>query len=549
MKKILFLFLTIIIISGGFFTAGAEKKAEIQITVMLNNTDVSLEAQVMLLQGYTPTMLNPGDKKYVSLEPGDYQITVLLPEKKKEVLPVVEKITVKPGEEKNITFNLQAMQAMQAMQAGPGKQPTGMAAGRVSKKNEDKFEPKDATEAQLRKALEAEDEKLRKSAFYELYKRRDTPFLGEMLSHQKGAVRELSLTQLYNLTAEWGSPTGPIDDNRPEIIKCLQDSHLPARIKAMQIMDNYRDFPDEAVPVLIKALKARKSEVRLSAARSLGGITESQSKSVVEGLAEAARNDSEAGVRKQALHSLGRIKVSDSLVYEALAGALSDEDRDVRRESARVIAELGASASMLKKITSGLKDSDPQVRRNLLRAMQGLDSADLKAVIHPVAELIEDKDRYVRIQAVRVIGSAGPAGAEVLPALINALSDKRVEVIQEAARTLNALGSQQAQKALPELLELLSAGTSGLGYDTVFAVSSAVTTIGKPAIPSLLELLSHGNFEVRAQSANILGRIGPDAEEAVPGLTSIYKNENEHDAARREAYFAIEHITGEKPEL
>jgi HEAT repeat protein len=546
MKKIFFLFLTIIIISGGFFSAGAEEKAEIQVTVMLNNTDVSLEAQVMLLQGYTPTMLKPGEKKYVSLEPGDYQITVLLPEKKKEVLPIMEKITVEPGEEKNITFNLQAMPTMQA---GPGRQPTGMAAGKVSKKNEDKFEPKDATEAQLREALEAEDEKLQKSAFNELYKRRKLSFLGEMLSHQKGAVRELSLTQLYNLTAEWGSPSSPIDDNRPKIIKCLQDPHLPARIKAMQIMDNYRDFPDEAVPVLIKALKDPEPEVRLSAARSLGGITESQSKSVVEGLADAIRNDSEAGVRKQALHSLGRIKVADSLVYESLAGALSDEDREVRRESARVIAELGASASMLKEITAGLKDSDPQVRRNLLRALQGLDSADLKAVIHPVAELIEDKDRYVRIQAVRVIGSAGPAGAEVLPALINALSDERREVIQEAARTLNALGSQQAQKALPELLELLSAGTSALGYNTVSAVSTVVTTIGEPAVPSLVELLSHDNFEVRAQSASILGRIGPGAEEAVPVLTGIYQNENEHDAARREAYNALRHITGKKPEL
>ncbi|MFP3999642.1 MAG: HEAT repeat domain-containing protein [Desulfobacterales bacterium] len=545
MKRLPFLLLMIFFISGGFFTAAAGKKAEIQITVMLNDTDVSLEAQVMLLQGYTPNMLNPGEKKYVSLEPGDYQITVLLPEKKKEILPIMEKITVEPGENKNMTFNLQAMPAMQA---GPGRQPTVMAAGKATKKNEDKFEPKDATEAQLREALETEDGKLQKSAFNELYKRRKLSFLGEMLSHQKGAVRELSLTQLYNLTVEWGSPTSPIDDNRPEIIKCLHDPHLPARIKAMQIMDNYRDFPDEAVPVLIKALKDPETEVRLSAARSLGGITESEREGV-KGLADVVRNDSEAGVRRAAIYSLGRIKVSDSLVYESLAGALSDEDRDVRRESARVLAEIGASASMLKEITAGLKDSDPQVRRNLLSALQGLDSADLKAVIHPVAQMLEDKDRYVRIQAVRAIGSAGPAGAEVLPALINALSDERREVIQEAARTIDALGSQQARKALPQLLELLSAGTSGLGYDTVFAVSSAVTTIGKPAIPSLLELLSHGNFEVRAQSANILGRIGPDAEEAVPGLTSIYKNENEHDAARREAYFAIEHITGEKPEL
>ncbi|MGM0682347.1 MAG: sister chromatid cohesion protein PDS5, partial [Thermodesulfobacteriota bacterium] len=452
-----------------------------------------------------------------------------------------EKITIEPGEEKNITFNLQAMQA------APGRQSPGMT-GMISEKDEDEFDPKEATEAQLREALEADDEKLRKSSFNELYKRLKIPFLTEMLGHRKGPIRELSLNQLYNLTAEWGSPTSPIDDNRPEIIKCLQDPYLPARIKAIQIMNNYRDFPDEAVPVLIKALKDPETEVRLSAARSLGGITKSESEGV-EGLAAAVSNDSEAGVRKEAIYSLGRIKAADPLVYASLAGALSDEDLEVRRESARVLAELDGSPSILKEIKAGLKDSDPQVRRNLLRAMQGLDSEKLKGVIHPVAELFADKDRYVRIQAVRVIRAAGPAGAEVLPALINALSDERPEVIREAARTINALGREQAAKALPELLELLSAGTSGLGYDTISAVSTVVTTIGEPAIPSLVELLSHDNFETRAQSASILGRIGPGAKDAVPALTGIYQNENEHDAARRQAYFAIEHITGEKPKL
>lgn len=541
MKKIPFFLLIIIIISGAFFSAGAEEKAEIQITVMLNDTDVSREAQVMLLQGYTPNMLNPGEEKSVSVEPGDYQITVLLPDKKAKVLPIIEKITIEPGKAKKIRFNLQAMPDMPS-----GQLPDS--SGMISGNKEAEFDPKEAAEAELREALEAGDEKLRKSAFNELYNRQRVPFLAEMLSHQKGEIRELSLNKLYNLTAEWGSPTRPIDDNRPEILKSLQDPYLPARIRAIHIMDNYRDIPVEAVPALIEALKDPGTAVRLSAARSLGGIGKSESESI-EKLAAVVLNDSEARVRKEAIHSLGRIKVSNSLVYEALAGALSDEDRDVRRESARVLAELGASASMLKEITAALRDSDSQVRRNLLRSMQGIDSAKLKGVILPVADLLEDKDRHVRIQAVRVIRAAGPAGVEVLPALIKALSDERGEVIREVARTLNSLGREQAGKALPELLGLLSTGTSVLGHDTVFAISTAVTTIGEPAIPHLLGLLSHDKAEARAQSANILGRIGPDAKEAVSVLTEIYQDEKEHDAVRREAYYAVEHITGAKPEL
>ncbi|MFW6270644.1 MAG: HEAT repeat domain-containing protein, partial [Bacillota bacterium] len=55
--------------------------------------------------------------------------------------------------------------------------------------------------------------------------------------------------------------------------------------------------------------------------------------------------------------------------------------------------------------------------------------------------------------------------------------------------------------------------------------------------------------ETRARSAGILGRIGPAAEGAVPKLRELVHDESENDAVREQAYHALEHITGEKPEL
>lgn len=338
-----------------------------------------------------------------------------------------------------------------------------------------------ATEAELREALTEGDEEIRRSAFNELYNRRKNSFLAEMLSHPEGAIRELSLEKLYNLTAEWGSPTTPIDDNKPEIIKCLQDPYLPARVQAVKIMGNYPEFPTEVLPLLIEALEDPEVEVRYAVVRAFGlglGSEGKDEKEVITALVARVEKDEEAGVRRGAIQSLGYFKATDSLVYEALAGALSDEDLEVRRESARVIGDFGASASILTEITAALKDSDRQVRNNLLRAMEELDRVQLQGVVRSVAELLEDEDRHVRIRAVRVIRSAGPAGVEVLPALIKALSDERAEVIQEAAWTIDALGPEQAGKALPDLLELLTDETSSLTNDAVFAVSSVIVTIG-----------------------------------------------------------------------
>ncbi|MFP4662657.1 MAG: HEAT repeat domain-containing protein [Halanaerobiales bacterium] len=545
----IFLLLVLVLILGTFSTAEAEDKAELRIIVMFDETDVSLEAQVMLLHGYIPTMLNPGEEKSVSLEPGDYQMTVILPEKKQEVLPVQEIITLESAEKKEITFELQAMPGMSGDEL---PDMTGM----MPENDEDEFDPEEATEAELREILDSEDEEERKAAFNELYARQKVPFLGEMLNHQLGEVRKLSLEKLSDLTtSECGAPTGPIDDNKAEIIECLQDPYLPARIKAIWIMGNYKEFPYEVLPTLIEYLEDPEVDVRYAAIRALDFGLGSEGKDreeVINALVGRVENDKEASIRRAAIYSLRR--TTDSRVYKVLAAALADEDPKVRRTSSEVLSELGASASILKEITAALKDHDPYLRSNLLRALQKLDSAELQGVIPTIAELLEDEERYVRIEAIRVIRSAGPAGAEVLASLINALSDERTEVIQEVAWTIDALGPEHARKALPELLKWLTVESSEFGTlsnqaDTIFAISEAIVTIGEPAIPGLTELLSHHLVETRARSAGILGRIGPAAESAVPKLTELLYDESEDDAVRDQAYHAIEHITGKKPEL
>ncbi|MFW5877739.1 MAG: HEAT repeat domain-containing protein [bacterium] len=551
MKNIIFFYFLLLIFFGVFSTAGAEDKAELRIIVMFDDTDVSLEAEVMLLQGYMPIMLDAGEEKCLSLEPGDYQTIILLPEKKAEVLPVQDIISLEPGETKEITFNMEAMPDMF------GNQLPDMS-NMMPEDDKDEFDPQEATEAELREILDSEDEEERKAAFNELYARQKVPFLGEMLNHQLGEVRKLSLEKLSDLTtSECGAPTGPIDDNKAEIIECLQDPYLPARIKAIEIMGNYKEFPAEVLPLLIEYLEDPEVDVRLAVIIAIGhglgseGIDEEEA---IIALVDRIENDEEASIRERAIYSLGRTRTTDSRVYKVLVTALADKNLEVRRRSAEVLSKFGATTEILTDITAALSDTDSQVKTDLLMAMQQLESTELAGVVHPVAELLADDDKYVREETIEVIRAAGPAGAVVLPALIETLSDKSLRVVREAAWTLDALGPEYAGKALTELLEWLTVETSEFGslssqFDTISSIAGAIVTIGEPAIPGLTELLSHHLVETRARSAGILGRIGPAAEEAVPKLRELLDDENENDAVRKQAYHALEHITGEKPEL
>ena len=67
------------------------------------------------------------------------------------------------------------------------------------------------------------------------------------------------------------------------------------------------------------------------------------------------------------------------------------------------------------------------------------------------------------------------------------------------------------------------------------AAYNSLVAIGKPAVPDLIKGLEHKNLFVRLWSAHALGRIGPAASSAVPGLTERVRSDtsqNVREAAR-----------------
>ncbi|CAE7247183.1 unnamed protein product [Symbiodinium pilosum] len=134
--------------------------------------------------------------------------------------------------------------------------------------------------------------------------------------------------------------------------------------------------------------------------------------------------------------------------------------------------------------------------------------------------------QQLEIESATSLGQMGPAAAERLPQLIEALVDKDEDVRSFAAEALGRIGPSAAAAGLPQLLQALE--------DQVeFVRSSAAESLGRmgPAaveiVPQLLKAREDQDDNLRGGAAEALGSIGPVANEAVPQLLKVLEDKDQ----------------------
>ena len=110
---------------------------------------------------------------------------------------------------------------------------------------------------------------------------------------------------------------------------------------------------------------------------------------------------------------------------------------------------------------------------------------------------------------------------DALPVLIDLLmKEKDGQVRLAVLDAVTALGPDAAP-AVPALVHTLRTDYGGQGKEEThqdYRAALALAAIGKPAVEGLRGLLGERKENVRAEAAMGLGRIGPDAEAAIPDL-------------------------------
>ncbi len=264
------------------------------------------------------------------------------------------------------------------------------------------------------------------------------------LAALRQALKEDKSAKVRRVAAASLTRVGLSDD--PEIRKAeMEDKALVAGYK-------------EAVPLLIAALKDDDNDVRTAAVDSLGRMHEfaGDALSPLLDLVKDKKNDPVA--RAEAIHSVGRFGTSAAgEAVPILKVIVADESApdNVRRSAAGTLGvmktEAGSAAAALGK---ALEAKALEVRRAAVSALGeiGEEARDALPGLKKVSKT--DDDKFVRSEAMRVMGGLTRDAAEVLPFLVAGLSDPVAEVKVAAAQALGNLG-KDAEPALATLKPLL----------------------------------------------------------------------------------------------
>lgn len=129
-----------------------------------------------------------------------------------------------------------------------------------------------------------------------------------------------------------------------------------------------------------------------------------------------------------------------------------------------------------------------------------------------------------------------------LSAWINMLENPNPVTRYTAIKAIGEIGPK-AKQAIPQLVETIRE-TRNRDKRMLLACNHALLEMGREIVPSMIFLLKDDEWEMRRGAAWILGKVGPDAKDAIPALTRALKDTNA--AVRNKAAESLKKIRGEE---
>ena len=283
---------------------------------------------------------------------------------------------------------------------------------------------------------------------------------------------------------------------------------------------------EQIVPFLLDALESADPQVRREAVRALGEIKDP---AALEGLSAALGDDDEE-TREDAARSLGLLKIPEAA--PALAGALSAPSAVVRAAAAEALWGMAGSMSwrgmgqdtgvdareaMLRALLSSvpglagaLRDDDEDVREQAARALGRFDSG---AESH-LLDALDWSSGRVRSQLVLALGRL--KAPESVPMLIQLMEDADHRVRYDACSVLQGM---KVSQAVPAFIAALKDSDSWVRRVS----AEALGELGdRQAVPALVAALDEWDRNVRLEVIDALSHLGD--REAVPALLSVFRD-------------------------
>ena len=307
-------------------------------------------------------------------------------------------------------------------------------------------------------------------------------------------------------------------------------------------------MPPEAVPALQAALQDDDLSVRLHAAMCLcsvpGKVKEAELVLMPALANKTARSSRILELQHQAVTALGKAGPAAKDAIPALLEALKTETADtvLAGRIGSALVQIGGP-EMVETLVQAFARVPKVSRPMLAHALSQTGPAGVSALV----KLINDREPPMRTAVVGIMSRPGRNAAEAVPVLIKAVRDKETKIRLEALRALGAFGPA-AKDAIPALTELLKQDQGP--NRVIVAETLAKVDPRNPAAISALEETAQGHnlpprqgMLLRQDAIRALGRLGPDAQAALPVLEKILASGD--PSLRLETAIALARVGGD----
>jgi len=352
-------------------------------------------------------------------------------------------------------------------------------------------------------ATKSTDEAARLAAIQNLGTRGGAPAIAALTELLKS---DSPITRAYAARA-LGTIGAPAKEATEGLIALLGDSDAAVRRQAVAAIAAIRPGPKVTVPLFAKLMQDSDPGIRL---RMMQAVADAKA-AAVPTLIEALKNKAAAYWACLILRDIGADAVD---AVPALVEKLTDPQPEIRREAVLALAAIGSPAAAAK-IVPLLKDESARTAATFALGVLGKIPADAESTIQANAK---SSDALLSTASLWALARVHPNDANLkrtaLTQIVARLKDQDPFVRTAAARALASL-PPSPEIAGPIFEKALAAADE----TTTHYMLDALAGLGPQAVPRLTEALKYE--ALRAQTAYILGQIGPQAAAATPALAKL----------------------------
>ena len=363
------------------------------------------------------------------------------------------------------------------------------------------------------------------------------------LAHEKPAVRIAAVIALGSIKPSVGEAVVPLS-------KLLADDTPTIRAAAVESLGNMQSLPSEVAAQVMQMVSDDHALVRACAVTAVANLDMDSDQ--LTAIVKQAIGDSDAVVRSKAMSVVVRWPDVVKQMIKELKSALKDPHPAVRASACEAIAAAeDKAAAAIDDLIFLLGDDDDKVRLQAISAV-GKIGAPASAAVPKLIELLRHKDETIVLAAAGTLRTFGSAAQSAAPSLWPMLSHEQAPFRIAAIETFAKLGLKEEELAtvvqkgledsdwtvrksatsvvgstgkaaitfVPKLLNLLD---SNVDRDAVRDALRQIETVDKSLLPLMLGALKSEDSSKRYYAIFFLGKLGPDAKEALPELNRLLK--------------------------